>query len=65
MEKFKYHYWILHKKMISSQILRNLLISPIYNGLRILKPLIPEHPFPLAGLVLFGFTPYGLPLCYF
>ena len=34
--------------MKSSQILRNLLISP-YIGLRILKPHIPEHPFPPAG----------------
>ena len=52
MENFKYHYWILHKKLVGDEIFtisqKSTQIS-LNNGLRILKCHIPEHPFPVAG----------------
>ena len=52
MENFKYHFWILHKTLVKDEIYtisqKSTHIS--FNiSLSILKPHIPEHPFPLAG----------------
>ena len=51
MKNFKYHYWILHKKLVCDEIFRISQKSThiSYIGLRIFKSHIPEHPFSLAG----------------
>ena len=52
MESSKFHYWILYNKLVLDE---NFTIShkstyiSLNIDLRILKPHIPEHLFPLAG----------------
>ena len=57
IENFKYHYWILHKKLVLDEIFRISQKSTHISlniGLRIFKSHIPEHPFPLAGHNYYG-----------
>ena len=46
LDKFKYDYWILHKKIVLDEIFTN---NSFNIGPRILNVLTLGHPFPSAG----------------